>query len=460
MQPPLRQQAIGNYGYFNVREIREHTNGIIVGAPDGGAEPAAAEYADWISEKTGAGFVIAYGFAANRLSVVRPLVRSSSYAQQSDDVRHRGTVYAEFKQLLQKTAGGKIRFYLGIRSAANEHQPEQIEVETAGLTFEQIKALKQLFLRIRDQALADGAIPKISIAMEPLEKISSPVSGIKPHGVLMIAEKGLNLRLPKILAAPTVRPIYKEILSLWITEALKLVQENPLGLPDIQVRLMNYGRIESIPSRKHRKGGVVIAAPHGTFDEHTAEVVKAVGYRTGLPAIIATGFTPTECGGWRINVNRPSERGYPSGEIEINTQRAEQVYKSFKDAVLKAADDNLTLYIDIHQNGQQRNIEVASVGISKEEAKFIKRSYREVRDQVLRSTADLASVDLMIEPLDVIEIGAWPAKAQGMLSVAKKSLHFEFPLYSTLEPSKTRDAYKDILALLLTRIVPRLANTR
>jgi hypothetical protein len=274
------------------------------------------------------------------------------------------------------------------------------------LTFEQIKALKQLFLRIRDQALADGAIPKISIAMEPLDKISSPVSGIKHHGVLMIAEKGLNLRLPKILAAPTIRPIYKEILSLWITEALELVQENPLGLPDIQVRLMNYGRIESIPSRKHRKGGVVIAAPHGTFDEHTAEVVKAVGYRTGLPAIIATGFTPTECGGWRINVNRPSERGYPSGEIEINTQRAEQVYQSFKDAVLKAAEDNLTLYIDIHQNGQQRNIEVASVGISKEEAKFIKRSYREVRDQVLRSTADLASVDLMIEPLDVIEIGA------------------------------------------------------
>lgn len=157
---------------------------------------------------------------------------------------------------------------------------------------------------------------------------------------------------------------------------------------------------------------------------------------------------------------RPSERGYPSGEIEINTQRAEQVYQSFKDAVLKAAEDNLTLYIDVHQNGRQRNIEVASVGISKEEAEFIKRSYREVRDQVLRSTKDVASVDLMIEPVDVIEIGAWPAKAQGMLSVAKKSLHFEFPLYSTLEPSKTRDAYKDILALLLTRIAPRLANTR
>lgn len=102
--------------------------------------------------------------------------------QQSDDLRHRGTVYAEFKQVLQKTAGGTIRFYLGIRSAGNEDQPEQIEIETAGLTFEQIKALRQLFLKIRDQALAEGAIPKISIAIEPLDKISSPSPGSNTMG--------------------------------------------------------------------------------------------------------------------------------------------------------------------------------------------------------------------------------------------------------------------------------------
>jgi hypothetical protein len=37
---------------------------------------------------------------------------------------------------------------------------------------------------------------------------------------------------------------------------------------------------------------------------------------------------------------------------------------------------------------------------------------------------------LFIEPLDAIEIGAWPAKASGILTVAKKSLHFELPLYT------------------------------
>jgi hypothetical protein len=223
------------------------------------------------------------------------------------------------------------------------------------------------------------------------------------------------------------------------------------------VRSTDYGRIESVPSRK-RRNGIVIGAPHGTFDEHTAELVNEVSYRTGFAAVIARGFTPTECAGWRINVNRPTERLYPSDSLEIHSKRAQDVYQMFKQSVLEASRGDLNLYIDIHQNGRQRNIEVATLGISKAEAQVIKKTYREVRDRVLKSTPEVTSVDLVIEPIDNIEIGAWAAKAQGILGLAQKSLHFEFPLYNTLESSKARESYTEIVAVLLDRTAPLLST--
>jgi hypothetical protein len=172
------------------------------------------------------------------------------------------------------------------------------------------------------------------------------------------------------------------------------------------------------------------------------------------------GFTPTECGGWRINVNRPTERLYPSGGIEIRSRRAQNVYVNFKQAVLKASQHDLNLYIDIHQNGRRPNIEVATVGISKQEANLIKKTYDKVRHQVLKSFSGVAPVELLIEPLDEIEIGAWPAKARGILAVAKRSLHFELPLYEALGSMKARQAYTDILTLLLQQTIPALVNPR
>jgi hypothetical protein len=116
--------------------------------------------------------------------------------------------------------------------------------------------------------------------------------------------------------------------------------------------------------------------------------------------------------------------------------RAQKVYHSFKEAVLGVSQNDLSLYIDIHQNGRQSAIEVATVGISRKEASLIKRRYREIRDRLLAYAPDVDSVDLLIEPLDNIEIGAWAAKAHGILSVVKKSLHVELPLYGTLRSSK------------------------
>jgi hypothetical protein len=119
--------------------------------------------------------------------------------------------------------------------------------------------------------------------------------------------------------------------------------------------------------------------------------------------------------------------------------------------VLSAAGGNLDLYIDIHHNNGS-HIEVATVGISKEEARVVKMAYRAVRDQALAGRADIPMVELAIEPLDVIEVGAWAAKNNGILAVAKRSLHFELPADAVISSARRRDVYTSILGQLLRNL--------
>ena len=198
---------------------------------------------------------------------------------------------------------------------------------------------------------------------------------------------------------------------------------------------------------------MVIAAPHGSFDWYTAELVEELSDRTSLPAVITRGFTPTECGGWRINVNRPTERRYPTDTIERKTERAEEVYRRFKEVVLRAAAGRLDTYIEMHQNGSEANIDVATLGIARDEALDIKTAYREIRDRVLRGVPDVVKVNLVIEPVDQVAIGAWAAKDDGMLRLSKSSLHFELPAQRLFYRDRARRAYTKILSELIDRIV-------
>ena len=377
-QQSTQEQSIGNLGYFEFRPPADRMKGVIIGATHGITEPDSVNYAKLISQQTGAGFLIASGFASKRLLVTQPLVRSTPSPKASNDPLERGSIYREFKALLRQIANGNVTLYIGVRVGTNAS--DRIEVATSGFTFGQLAILKKSFVRIRDDALSGSSIPKIAIAIDPLEKITERISEVKHHGVLMVAERGLSLRLPQGLSTAAAESSYAKIIATWVAEVFALLEDNDSQSQSV-VRLTDYGRIESLPSRK-RQNGIIIGAPHGTFDEYTAELVNQVSYRTGLAAVIAWGFTPIECAGWRINVNRPTERLYPSDSLEIHSKRAQDVYQLFKQSVLEASRGNLNLYVDIHQNGRQKNIEVATVGISKAQARIIKKTYRELRCRI------------------------------------------------------------------------------
>ena len=446
---PLQQQSIGGLGNFEYRESEPQAAGVVVGVPHAFNEPAALEYATAFSSSSGAGIVSAYGFGSKRVSVTQPLVRSIPVFSEAGNSQHRGSIYPEFKSLLQTVAKGHLRFYLGVQIAGDTAGLDRIEIATTGLNHEQLKALAESFTIIRNRAIRSTDAPVVDVALDPIDEITWRISGVRHHGVLMFAERGLNIRLPAILAADPIKRVYKEILSQWVSTSLDMIRNNPSRLPQTEISVLEFGKIETIPGKRDQ--GMVIGAPHGTFDAYTAGIVRTICSRTHLAGVIATGFTPTETeDGRRINVNRPSERHVAAGDREFESERARVTYERFRSAVLNAAQNKLDLYIDIHQNGGER-IEVATVGVSKDEARMVKETFHALRDGALAGRPEIAPVDLAIEPLDELDVGAWATKTNGILTVARRSLHFELPA-NVLASARHRGLYTQVLAALIQKI--------
>ena len=458
---PLARQdhVVGDIGHIEVLKTYGRIEGVVIGATHGLTEPYAAEVATALSDHTGAGLVIAYGFRATRIPVAQPLVHMSPVATPIAAGRRPASVYPQFRSLLQGAVTGPIHFYIGIRAIDSKTPVNRIEVATGGLSFEQVRALKDLFLRIRDRDIEGSATPKVDIRLNPVDDVFWNVTGVKQHGVLLLAERGLILRLPKALADPRVKPVYSKIFNEWVSETLTLVAQNPSRLPAIQVKLMPYGRMETIPSRNNT-AGIVIGAPHGSFDRFTSELAEALSYQTSLAAVTAKGFSPTEGGGWRINVNRPTEKLYPRGEPEQErgTERSRETFQRYRETVLKAAGGALDLYIDLHENGFDDDIDVATLGISGADARGVKDAYREIRDHLIQLRPGLPKVDMAIEPIDKVTFTARVAKEQGILRLAKRSFHFEMPTHRLFYDQRVRHAYTEILSELIQRITALQSN--
>jgi len=449
---PLQEHRIGEIGRFEFREADIGSKGVVIAVPRSGTEPAAVEYAHSMRDGLGAALILAYDFARKQIPVSEPLVQNSLVSWQETDSIRPGNVYPVFKKLLQSAALGPVKFYVGVRFTESTTPVQRVEVATNGFSFAQLIALKQVYVELRDRRLKNLATAaKIDIAINPLDDLSSNSYGERNHGVLMLAEKGLIFRLPKILADNTLKAAYREILTEWVKAVIRNL-DKASQVHAVRFERLTYGRIDTI-SPPNVSTGVVIAAPHGSFDWYTAELVEEISYRTALPAVITRGFTPTECGGWRINVNRPTERRYPTDTIERKTKRAGEVYERFRDTVFQAAGGRLNTYIEMHQNGTEADIDVATVGISRDEAIAIKKDYREIRDRILQGIPDLVRVDLVIEPVDQVAIGAWAAKDDGMLRVSQASLHFELPAERVFFRQRARRAYTRILSELIDRLV-------
>lgn len=448
---------LGQLGRFEYRAPKPGMGGVVVGAPHGGTAPATATLARLISERTGAGFVAAYGFKSKQITVEHPVVRSNPHQPAVRELNGRQSVFAEFKQFVRRITDGTVALYVTIRPRPAGAGADRLEVVTSGFTLEEAEIIRLSYLAARDRVIGPSSIEKLPISLDPFEVIDGWAPGILHHGVLMLAERGLALRVPEKFLSGANLSVYREIFSAWVEDIKRVLYDKSLLVPKVEVTVMDLGRFDLVPSRKGI-AGVAIGAPHGSYDEYTAEIVEQLGFRTGLATVIARGFTPTEADGWRINVNRPSEKNYLAPEFEINSPRSRKIFDAFKEIVFDAAGGDLRLYFDVHQYGYDKTIQIATVGIDTRQALRIKQAYQRIRDRLLNETAGIDRVDMLIEPVDQIEIGAWPAKYRGILSVARQSLHIELPLHSALRSRESRHLYISVIAELVEYVQKELAQ--
>jgi hypothetical protein len=201
--------------------------------------------------------------------------------------------------------------------------------------------------------------------------------------------------------------------------------------------------------------GVLIAAPHGTFDAYTDTLAIAAARQAGAGYVVARKFS---LGKNRINVNRPTEGAFVGCSQEPQTARAQDVYGTYLRLVANAASGKpLRLYVEIHGNSNQRtaqSIEVATVGISAAQAQKVKDGYSAMLARARERVSAYPELALIIEPVDRVYYTASCAKKIGIFATeaVPRGVHFEFP-----RVAREGDALQ-VSASLVSDIVRQILN--
>ena len=222
---------------------------------------------------------------------------------------------------------------------------------------------------------------------------------------------------------------------------------------------LKFGSFEVLRGQPNRQG-VVFGAPHGTGDTNTGAIAKRLALELGVPAVIAHGFTKRETGDMRINVNRPTEGAGLYFNQEARTFRAGHVWEEYRRLLLEATKGELDLYIEFHCNEHPSTggaIEIATTGISYDQAQRARRLYYQARDGVAAGRT-MPKVEVKVEPVDRIYMVASGAKNHGSMALARRAIHIEIPVPTTRLAlgegpyAKVFDVFlRDLIALLQAR---------
>lgn len=207
------------------------------------------------------------------------------------------------------------------------------------------------------------------------------------------------------------------------------------------------GKISAQPGRR----GTVIAAPHGSSDARTGEIAAELARRTGFGVVVATGFSlepdTRERPGRRYQVNRPREGtpGRPPSE-DVASEGAREVYLAYEQRVRDVAQGPLVFYAEIHGNNHRdaaNQIEIATVGVDRDEALRLRALLELIRDAHLRASREAPRLAILVEPADPLRYAASGAKRDGILRLPQRALHIELPKAARTD---WRETYIAILA--------------
>src|SRR5216683_925654 len=178
--------------------------------------------------------------------------------------------------------------------------------------------------------------------------------------------------------------------------------------------------------------GVVIAAPHVTSDSATDLMGRELAKLTGFSLVVVTGYTHVDAGGRRYNVNRPTESQLgAAARLEVVTE---------------VAQGPLRLYVEVHGNARPESagrMEIATVGVSRDDAWRLKALLEMIRDARLPAEGDVPRLEVWMEPYDSLWYTASAAKRSGILAQTQLALHIELPRAAR---TTYREAYTTVLA--------------
>lgn len=170
-----------------------------------------------------------------------------------------------------------------------------------------------------------------------------------------------------------------------------------------------------------RESPFLIAAPHGSFDEGTGDIVHEFCKRVRWDCLIAEDFRRDED---PVNVNRPTE-GVSLADTD-RTQRADLVYQRYMKK-LRRLNPDAHLYVEIHGNifkGSRNRMEISTAGLNYNQGLFL----REVMNKSNQATG-LEQLEAVTDLTDEIRYLATHNKKFGVMSVLKPALHIELPLH-------------------------------
>jgi hypothetical protein len=205
------------------------------------------------------------------------------------------------------------------------------------------------------------------------------------------------------------------------------------------------------------RAGLVIAAPHGTSDAATDVIGRDLARLTGFGAVVVTGYSNVDGDGRRYNVNRPTE-GVPgaAARLEAPTGPARRVYDAYRRRVAEAAQGPLRLYVEVHGNAREESagrLEIATVGVSRDDAWRLKTLLELIRDARLPADGDAPRLDVWMEPLDPVWYTAAAAKQSGLMAETRLAMHIEMPRAAR---TTYREVYTAVLADFLIQSVALL----
>jgi hypothetical protein len=122
------------------------------------------------------------------------------------------------------------------------------------------------------------------------------------------------------------------------------------------------------------------------------------------------------------------------------------VYEAYERRVREMAQGPLEFYVEIHGNNRRETagrIEIATVGVDRQEAVRLRALLELIRDAYLRVWPRAPRLGVLMEPADTIFYAASGAKRDGILRWPRRALHVELPKAARTE---WREVYTDVLA--------------